>query len=80
MERKPRIGQGRAGVRRKAPPLLDPGQGTSASKPIAISDEIGPTIPKSIIETPRSEMLPLYLVPQNRPLQNPQIICQRKRK
>ena len=30
-ERKPRIGQGRAGVRRKAPPLLDPGQGTSAS-------------------------------------------------
>ena len=67
VERKPRIGQGRAGVRRKAPPLLDPGQGTSASKPITISNEIGPTIPKSIIEILRSEMLPLYLIPQNRP-------------
>ena len=71
VERKPRIGQGRAGVRRKALPLLDPGQGTSASKPIAISDEIGPTIPKSIIETLRSEMLPPYLVPQNRPPPKP---------
>ena len=71
VERKPRKGQGRAGVRRKAPPLLDPGQGTSASKPIAISDEIGPTIPKSIIETLRSEMLPPYLVPQNRPPPKP---------
>ena len=80
VERKPRIGQERAGVRRKAPPLLDPGQGTSASKRMAISDEIGPTIPKSIIETPRSKMLPPYLVPQNRPPQNPQIICQWKRK
>ena len=71
VERKPRIGQGRAGVRRKALPLLDPGQGTSTSKPIAISDEIRPTIPKSIIETPRSEMLPPYLVPQNRPPPKP---------
>ena len=80
LERKPRIGQERAGVRRKALPLLDPGQGTSASKPITISDEIGPTIPKSIIETPRSEMLPPYLVPKIGPLQNPQIICEGKRK
>ena len=71
MERKPRIGQGRAGVRRKALPLLDPRQGTSASKPIIISDEIGPKMPKSIIEIPRSEMLPLYLVPQNRPPPKP---------
>ena len=67
VERKPRIGQGRAGVGRKALPLLDPRQGTSASKPIIISDEIGPKIPKSLIEIPRSEMLPPYLVPQNRP-------------
>ena len=37
VERKPRIGQRRAGVRRKALPLLDPRQGTSASKPIIIS-------------------------------------------
>ena len=67
MERKPRIGQGRAGVRRKALPLLDPRWGISTSKPIIISDEIGPKMPKSIMEIPRSEMLPPYLVPQNRP-------------
>ena len=71
IERKPRIGQGRAGVRRKALPLLDPRQGTSASKPIVISDEIGPKMPKSIIEILRSEMLPLYLVPQSRPPPKP---------
>ena len=76
VERKPRIGQGRAGVRRKAPPLLDQRQGTSASKPIIISDEIGPKTPKSMIEIPRSEMLPPYLVPQNRPPPNPQMIYQ----
>ena len=46
VDRKPRIGQGRAGVRRKAPPLLDSRQGTSASKPIVISDEIGSKKPK----------------------------------
>ena len=33
VDRKPRIGQGRARVRRKALPLLDSEQGTSASKP-----------------------------------------------
>ena len=71
VERKPRIGQGRAEVRRKALLLLDPRQGTSASKPIIISDEIGPRMPKSIIEILRSEMLPLYLVPQNRPPPKP---------
>ena len=71
VERKPRIGQGRAGVRRKAPPPLDTRQGTSASKPIIISDEIGPKMPKSMIEIPRSEMLPPYLVPQNRPPPKP---------
>ena len=71
VERKPRIVQGRAGVRRKAPPLLDPRQGTSTTKPIIISDETGPTMPKSMIEIPRSEMLPPYLVPQNRPPPKP---------
>ena len=40
VERKPRIGQGRAGVRRKALPLLDLKQGTSASKLIVIGNEI----------------------------------------
>ena len=33
VDRKPRIGQGRAGVRRKAPPQLDLKQGTSTLKP-----------------------------------------------
>ena len=71
VDRKPRIGQGRAGVRRKALPLFAPRQGTSASKPIVISDEIGPKTPKSIMEIPRSEILPLYLVPQTRPPPKP---------
>ena len=71
VDRKPRIGQGRAGVRRKVPPLLDSKQGTSTSKPIVISDEIGPNMPKSIVKIPRSEMLPLYLVPPIRPPPKP---------
>ena len=45
VERKPRIGQGRAGVRKKALPPLDLRQGTSASKPIVISNGIGPIMP-----------------------------------
>ena len=71
VDRKPRIGQGRAGVRRKAPSLLDSRQGTSASKPIIISDETGSKIPKSIMEFPRSEMLPPYLVPEAKPPPKP---------
>ena len=67
VERKPRIGQGRAGVRRRALPPFDPKQGTSASKPIVISDGIESKMPKSIMEIPRTEMLPPYLVPQIRP-------------
>ena len=46
---------------------MDSRQGTSTSKPIVISDEIGPRTPKSIVEIPGSEMLPPYLVPQTRP-------------
>ena len=49
VDRKPRIGQGRAGVRRKAPPLMDSKQRTSVSKPIVIGDEIESKRPKSII-------------------------------
>ena len=71
VDRKPRIGQGRPGVRRKALPHLDSKQGTSASKPIVISDEIGPRTPKSIVEILRGEMHPLYLVPQTRPPPKP---------
>ena len=81
VDRKPRIGQGRAGVRRKALPILDSRQGTSASKPIIISDEIGPKMPKSIMEIPRSEMLPPCIwYHKLGPLQNPQIIYPRKKK
>ena len=50
---------------------MDPRQGTSASKPIVISNGIGPTTPKSIMEIPRSEMLPPYLIPQTRPPPKP---------
>ena len=71
VDRKPRIGQGRAGVKRKALPLLDLKQGTSASKPIVISNEIGLKMPKSVMEIPRSEMLPPYLVPPIRPPPKP---------
>ena len=78
VERKPRIGQRRAGVRRKVPPPLDPRQGTSASKPIVFSDEIGPKMPKSMIEILRSEMLPPYLVPQNMPFPKPPVNLSKK--
>ena len=67
VDRKPRIGQGRAGVRRKSLPLLDPKQGTSTSKPIVIGNEIESKTPKSIMEFPKCEMLPPYLVPPLRP-------------
>ena len=67
IDRKPRIGHRRAGVRRKAPPLLDSKLGTSASKPIVIGDEMEPKRLKSIMEFPKSEMLPPYLVPPLRP-------------
>ena len=79
-DRKPRIGQGRAGVRRKALPLLDLKQGTSASKPIVIGDEMEPKRLRSIMEFLKSEMLPPYLVPPLRPPPKPQIIYQRSRR
>ena len=71
VERKPRLGQGRAGVRRKAPPPSYPRSGTSESKPIVISNGTKLIPPKPISEIPKSEMLPLYLIPQNRPLPKP---------
>ena len=71
VERKPRLGQGRAGVRRKALPPSYPRPGTSESKPIIISNGTEPIMPKPIIEIPRSDILPPYLVLQNRPLPEP---------
>ena len=71
VDRNPRIGQGRAGVRTKALPLLDPKQGTSASKSIVIGNEMESKRPKSIMEIPKSEMLPPYLVSPLRPPPKP---------
>ena len=71
VERKPRLGQGRDGVRRKAPPTSYPRSGTSESKPIVISNGTELISPKPITEISKSEMVPLYLVPQNRPLPKP---------
>ena len=77
IESKPRLGQGRAGVRRKikALPSQYTGPGSSESKPIIINDEAISTVdsilPKPILEIPRSEVLPPYLLPQNRPPPKP---------
>ena len=70
--RNPRLGQGRAGVRRKmkALPSSYTKPGTSESRPIVIKDEAYPP-PKPMSEIPRSEMLPPYLVPQRRPPPKP---------
>ena len=67
VERKSRLGQGRAGVRRKALPPSYPRPGTFKSKPIFIRNGTEPIMLKPIIEIPRSEMLPPYFVLQNRP-------------
>ena len=79
IEKKHRLGQGRAGVRRKtkAPPSQYTGPGSSESKPIIIDDEAvsaaDPIPLKPMPEIPRSEVLPPYLLPQNRPPQSPLI-------
>ena len=71
VDRKPRIGQGRAGVRRKAPPLLDSRQRTSISKPIVITDETESKMPRSIVEIPTGGMFSPYLEPSLRPPPKP---------
>ena len=65
IDRKPRLGQGRAGVRRKrkAPPSSYTRPGTSESRPIVVKDEADPILPKPMSEISGSEMLPPYLVP-----------------
>ena len=65
------MGQGRAGVRRKALPSSYPRPGTSESRPIIINNEADPISPKPVSEIPRSEILPPYLVPQSRPPPKP---------
>ena len=73
IDRKPRLGQGRAGVRRKmkALPSSYTRQGTSKSRPIVVKDEADPILPKPMLEIPRSEMLPPYLVLQSKPPSKP---------
>ena len=71
IDKNPRIGQGRAGMRRKALPLLDTRQGTSVSKLIVVSDEAESKGSKSIVDFPRKEILPPYLLPQTRPPPKP---------
>ena len=69
VDRKPRLGQGRAGVRRKmkALPSSYPRPGTSECRPIIIKDEADPISPKPMSEIPRSEILLPCLVLQSRP-------------
>ena len=71
VDRKPRIGQGRAGVRRKALPLLDSRQRITASKPIIITDKIESKVPRTIMDTPVSGIYPPYLEPSLRPPPKP---------
>ena len=71
IDKKPRIGQGRAGMRRKAPPLLDTRQGTSMSKPIVISNKVESKRSRSMDDFPRKEILTPYLLPQTRPPPKP---------
>ena len=58
-------------MRRKAPPLLDSRQRTTASKPIIITDEIESKVPRTIMDTPASGIYPPYLEPSLRPLPKP---------
>ena len=74
IEKKPRLGQGRARMRRKVKlslPSQNTGLGSSESKPIIINGEavlaVDPILPKPISEIPRSEVLLPYLLLQNRP-------------
>ena len=66
VDRKPRLGQGRAGVRRKVLPSSYPRPGTSKSRPIIIKEEADPLSPKPMLEISRSEILSPYHVPQSR--------------
>ena len=58
-------------MRRKALLSLYTRSGTSESRPIIISNGTEPKMPEPIIEIPRSQILPLYLVPQSSPPPKP---------
>ena len=76
IEKKPRLGQGRAGLKRKvklAPPFQKKevciGPDFPRPKIIISSDEavwaVDPIVPISLTEVPRSEGLPPYILPRN---------------
>ena len=82
IEKKPRLGQGRAGIKRKvklAPPSQKKedsiGPDFSRPKPIISSDEAvsaaDPLVPVPLPEIPRSEGLPPYILPRSRPPPKP---------
>ena len=58
-------------MRSKTLPPSYPRSGTSESRPTVISNGADPIMPKPMLEIPRSEILPLYLVPQSRPPPKP---------
>ena len=78
IEKKPRLGQGRAGMKRKVKLALPSqkkedniGADFPRPKPIISSDEavsaVGPTVSVPMPEIPRSEGLPPYILPRSRP-------------
>ena len=82
IEKKPRLGQGRAGIKRKVklgPPSqkkeVSIGPDFPRSKPIISSDEavsaVDPIVPIPLSEVPRSEGLLPYIFPQSRPPPKP---------
>ena len=77
IDRKPRLGQGRVGVRRKikTPPSQYTGPGSSESTPIIINSKAvsaaGSIQPKPMLEIPRGEVHAPYIIPQNRPPPKP---------
>ena len=84
IEKKPRLGQGRAGMRRQvklAPPSQKNGisisPGSLESKPIIFNDEVvsvvDPILPKPLSEIPRSEVLLPYILLQSRPPPKPPV-------
>ena len=82
IEKKPRLGQGRVGIKRKVN-LAPPSQKKEVSiapdftrpKPISGSDEavlaVDSIVPISLLEVPRSEGLPPYILQRNRPPPKP---------
>ena len=82
IEKKPRLGQGRAGIKRKARLALpsqkkEVGIGPDFSRPKSIigSDEavlaVDPIVPIPLSEVPRSEGLPHYIILRSRPPPTP---------